>query len=112
MKLQPKRILAALLAGLLLLSATACATDGDKEETKAQDQSADTVGEEDTGFKPDIEKKDYDCEFVITGVGDVRAWALAEEDSAGDPLEDAIYERTIKIQDHLGVTMIEVDAGD
>lgn len=110
MKFEPKKLTALLLAALMLLSATACAADSDTEET--QNTSTETVGEEDTGFKPNIEKKNYDSDFVITGVGDVRAWAIADEDSAGDPLEDSIYERSIKIKDHLGVTLTEVDAGD
>ena len=108
------RITAFLLAGIMLLSVTACATDGDGEETQAGLGTA-AVTESDTGFKPDIEKKSYDCDFVITGVGNVRGWALAEvdrEDSTGDPLEDAIYERSIRVKDHLGVNLIEVDAGD
>ena len=94
MKHDPKKILAFFLAGALLLSATACATGGGDEDTGlSNDTTADT--EADTGYKPDIEKTDYDCEFVITGVDSIRGWALANEDSSGDPLEDSIYERSI-----------------
>ena len=112
MKFEPKRWMALLLAGVTLLSATACASGGDDTETQDGGLSMETSDELDTGFKPDIKETDYDCEFVITGVGDVRTWALADEDSSGDPLQDSIYERTVKIRDHLGVTMTEVDAGD
>ena len=108
---KPKKILAALLAGLMILPTMACAKGDDPVETK-DNSVTETAGEEDTGYKPDIDKKDYDCEFVITGNGNVRSWALADEDSAGDPFMDSIYERAIKIQDHLGVTMVDVDAGD
>ena len=111
MKRDAKKWTALLLAGLLLLSSTACATGDDGEETATGD-ATNAVTEEDTGFKPDIEKTNYDCDFVITGVGNVRDWALADEDSTGDPLEDSIYERSVKIKDHLGVTLTEVDAGD
>ena len=111
MKFQPQKLVALLLAGLMVLPMAACATGDDSVET--QDSNATQAETEaDTGYKPDIEKKNYDCEFVITGAGSVRSWLLAEEDSAGDPLEDSIYERAIKIQDYLGVTMKEVDAGD
>ena len=111
MKRDPKRILAFFLAGILLLSATACATGGGDEDTGlSNDTTADT--EADTSYKPDIEKTNYDSEFVITGVDSIRVWALANEDSTGDPLEDSIYERSIKIKDHLGVTLVEVDSGD
>ena len=111
MKLQLKRMMAALLAGLMILPAAACSTGDETVETK---DTSDTqaVTETDTGYKPQIETQDYDCEFVITGVDDIRKWALADEDTAGDPLEDAIYERSIRIKDHLGVTLVEKDAGD
>ncbi len=112
MKLQPKRILALLLAGIMTLSAVSCATADDPDETQGN-TATDTVDEEDTGYKPDIDKKDYDCDFVITGVGDVRAWTLVDDEyKAGDPFKDSIYERSIKIKDHLGVTMTQEDAGD
>ena len=112
MKFQPKKLLALLLAGLLVLPTVACAKGGDTTETKDPSMT-ETVDEDDTGYKPDIEKKDYDADFVITGTGDVRGWMLADEDyKAGDPLEDSIYERSIKIKDYLGVSMSEVDAGD
>ena len=111
MKFNPKKAAALLLAALMLLSSTACAAGGDGQETIA-DTSAETGAEEDTGFKPDIQKTDYDTDFVITGPGEVRGWSIAGEDSAGDPLQDAIYERGIKIKDHLGVTLTGVEAGD
>lgn len=111
MKFQPQKLVALLLAGLMVLPMAACATGDDSVETQDSNATQEET-EADTGYKPDIEKKNYDCEFVITGAGSVRNWLLAEEDSAGDPLEDSIYERAIKIQDYLGVTMKEVDAGD
>ncbi|MBE6653339.1 MAG: carbohydrate ABC transporter substrate-binding protein [Ruminococcaceae bacterium] len=110
MKYTRKKWIALILAGLMLLPLASCANGDTSDNPK--DTATGTEGEEDTGYKPDIERKDYDCDFVITGVGDVRDWALADEDSAGDPLEDAIYERSIKIKDHLGVTITELDAGD
>lgn len=111
MKFELKKILAFLLAGMMLLSGTACASGNDEEETSASSVT-DAVTEADTGYKPDIEKKDYDCDFVITGSGDVRNWALADEDTKGDPLQDSFYERSVRIKDHLGVNLTEVDAGD
>ena len=95
MKFQPKKLLALLLAGLLVLPTVACAKGGDTTETKDPSMT-ETMDEDDTGYKPDIEKKDYDAEFVITGVGEVRNWMLAAEDSAGDPLEDSIYEPLLR----------------
>ena len=112
MKFYPKKLLSLLLAGLLLVSSTACAAENDDPKETKDTSVTEAATEADTGYKPDIEVKDYDCEFVITGVDDIRNWALSEEDKAGDPLEDAIYERGIRIEDHLGVTLVEKDAGD
>ena len=113
MKFNLKKLVSVLLAGLLLFSTAACAAEEeDPKETTKDPSVTETTTEADTGYRPDIEVKDYNCEFVITGVDDVRKWALSEEDKAGDPLEDAIYERGIRIEDHLGVTLVEKDAGD
>ncbi len=112
MKLQPKKLLALLLAGLMTLSATACA-GGDQPVDDTRDASAtEAVTEDETGYKPDIEVTDYDSEFVVTGVHNVMNWILAEEDSKGDPLQDSIYERNIKIKDYLGVTITTANSGD
>ncbi len=112
MKFQPKRILALLLAGLMTLSVVSCATANDPEETQGV-TATETVHEEDTSYKPSIDKKDYDCDFIITGVGEARGWSLTDEDyKAGDAFEDSIYERSVKIKDHLGVTLKEEDSGD
>ena len=111
MKPQFKRILTALLAAFMILPTVACASGSDPEDTKDRPDTQ-AATEEDTGYKPDIEKQNYDCDFVITGVDDIRNWAISEEDKVGDPLESAIYERGIRVYDHLGVTLVEKDAGD
>ena len=110
MRFRPKKLLALLLAGLMLFSATACGQSDESEETKAPPDT-EAVTEADTGYKPDIEKTDYACDFIITGNGNIRSWAIADEDSTGDPFQDAIYERAIRVKDHLGVTLVDVDAG-
>ena len=108
MKLQPKRLLAALLAGLMILPTAACATGDDPKETQSPGAtSAET--EADTGYKPDIEKTNYNADFVITGVDTVLAWSVASEESVGDPFLCTIYERSIRIKDHLGVTLVATD---
>ena len=89
MKFYPKKLLSLLLAGLLLVSSTACAAENDDPKETTDTSVTEAATEADTGYKPDIDVKDYDCEFVITGVDDIRNWALSEEDKAGDPLEDA-----------------------
>lgn len=111
MKLQPKRLLAALLAGLMILPTAACATGDDPTETQSPGAtSAET--EADTGYKPDIEKTNYNADFVITGVDTVLAWSVASEESVGDPFLYTIYERSIRIKDHLGVTLVATEEKD
>lgn len=107
------RLLSLLLALLMVLSVTACGTGSEGEETTAANGDTETEGE--TAYKPDIDVKDYDAEFniVIGGTFDKDSIAIdeLEETKAGD-LETAVYERGIKIKDHLGVTMVHQDAGD
>ena len=108
MNRQPKRILSALLAGLMLLSAVSCAATPDTPEESADRNTAETVTEGETGYKPDVEKTDYDSEFVIVGTGTVFNWTVASEDSAGDPFMDSIHERTLRVQEYLGVDLVRL----
>ena len=112
MKLQPKKLLALLLAGLMALSAVSCAqVEESAGETQTQGNATQAVTEVETKYDPGIEKTNYDCEFVITGSGYIRKWSFAEENSKGDPFQDSIHERALKIEDHLGVTLVDVDSG-
>ena len=112
MTFRSKKMLALLLAGLMTVSAVSCSTVGDTPDDTGISATTETAAEEETGFRPDIEQTDYDAEFVVTGVHSVMNWMLADEDSKGDPLQDSIHERNIKIKDHLGVTIATADAGD
>ncbi len=115
MKLSLKRLLALLLVAVMALSAVACATGTETGETNASgDTNAVTEGE--TAYKPDIAVKDYDCDFNFVASGssipkDVIAIDDMEDIKAGD-LETAVYERGLKLKDHLGVTLVYQDAGD
>ncbi len=103
-----KRILAAILASLMLLSsATACATDGDTEETT---QSAQTVSEAETSDEkfPAIEKQDYQgADFRMIGWTGPGNWYYAEEyqNKTGNTaiLNNTIYEMNTLVEDHLNV---------
>ena len=113
MKFQPKKLLALILAGLMVLPAVSCANEEDSVETKDPSATTAAVTEEDTGYKPDIEKTDYDCDFVITGTYNIYSNAVVDDEyKAGDPFEDSIYERTVRIKDHLGVDVSRSSAGD
>ncbi len=111
MKGNAQRFIALLLAGLMTCSATACSTGEDIPAETKNTAITEAVSEDDTGFKPDIDVTDYDCEFVITGAEPIKSWSVAAEDSAGDPFMDAIYERGIRIKDHLGVDLVLADSG-
>ena len=107
------RLLALLLSGLMLLTAVACATGDQTAETT--DAGAD-VTEGETEYKPDIPVKNYDAEFNFVASGssvprEVSAIEDLEDTESGD-LETAVYERGIKLKDHLGVTLVYQDAGD
>ena len=115
MKLSTRRLLALLLVAIMTLSAVACATGIETEETKANGDSG-AVTEGNTEYKPDIDVKNYDCDFNFVASGssvpkDVIAIDDLEDITAGD-LETAVYERGLKIKDHLGVTLVYQDAGD
>ena len=106
-----KRILAAILAALLLLSATSCATEGNDSTatTAAGDQTA-AATEADTAFFPDVEKTDYkDATFRIIAASGEGQWYYAAEyqNEAGNTgvLSNTIYEMNTLVEEHLGVEL-------
>ncbi len=114
------KLLAVVLVAGTLLSTAACGTSGEEEPLNTAPssgaESAAHSGEATEGvteFVPDIEKKDYDSDFNIVTSGTVPAnhLVVAEEDSLDSALDETVYERSIKIQDHLGVTCNLVNAG-
>lgn len=107
------RMLALLLCLFTLLGTVACGNAPDETVTTAGDNVSETEGE--TEYKPDIAVKDYGEDFNIVIGGTYSRDTIAIEDmediKAGD-LETAVYERGIKIKDHLGVNLVHQDAGD
>ena len=107
------RISALLLCLVMLLSTVACGNATGETDTTAGNTAADSEAE--TAYKPDIDVKNYDAEFniVIGGTFSKDSIAIEElEDSKAGDLETAVYERGIKIKDHLGVDLVHQDAGD
>lgn len=107
------RLLALLLSALMVLTAVACGTGEETLETTAANSGNESEGE--TEYKPDIPVKNYDCDFNFVASGssvprDVIAIEDMEDIKAGD-LETAVYERGLKIKDHLGVSLVYQDAG-
>jgi ABC-type glycerol-3-phosphate transport system substrate-binding protein len=114
MKNMTKRLLALLLAAGTMVSLAACSTGDGGEETK-ENGTGSAVTEEDTGYKPDIEKTDYDEEFVFLNCSSILADGLfwVDETKRGDPMADSVYERALNIKEHLGVTLtLEQEEGD
>ena len=106
------RTSAILLCLLMLLSAVACGVAGDNNPTTTTGSS--TNVENETDYVPDIPIQNYDCDFNIVTGHSVPAEKIALEEldksEAGD-VETAVYERGIKIKDHLGVNLVMQDGG-
>ncbi len=107
------RLCALFLSLLLILPTVGCATGDETTDTTPSDSSVES--EVETAYKPDISVKNYDCDFNIVIGGTYSKDSIAIEDmediKAGD-LETAVYERGVKIKDHLGVSLVHQDAGD
>ncbi len=110
------------LAALMLLSTAACAnteeTENPQETTESATQISDSIAESEVQseieYVPDIENTNYNCDFniAIGGTFDPDLIVLKEEDSTGDSLDTSIYERSVRVKDHIGVECVLVEAGD
>lgn len=98
-----KKMLATLLAALMMMSAVAC---GNNQENKPLNESG-TAGEEETvaGFFPAVEKKSYQKETVrLIGMEEPGTWYYSKE-MTNSPLNDAIYEMNKTVEDYLDVQL-------
>lgn len=103
-----KNFLALLLIATMLLSCISCATHSNPVSgTTAEDNHTETVLEEETKFVPQIEQKNYDCDFTVGGQYFIKDNLLVTEEERGSTFEDAVYERTINVEEHLGVRIVE-----
>ena len=71
----------------------------------------DTIEEAETKFDPEIEQNNYDCDFTVAGLYFIKDNLLVTEEERGSPFEDAVYERTISVEEHLGVRIVEAPSG-
>ena len=116
MKTQVSRIFLVLLSAILLLGAVSCGVEPPSEETTAAWDSS-TVDHTETKTEipaPDIEKKDYDCDFNILycdGIYDPNNY-FPEESLEGAVLQDAAVERNITVSEYLGVDFHLINATD
>ena len=109
MKHLTKRLLALMLAGGTLFSLAACANGKDNQETEPNGTTE--AVEEDTRYKPEIGKTNYNEEFVMLNCSSILDDELfwVDESKRGDAMADSVYERAINIKDHLGVTLSLVE---
>ena len=116
MKTQVSRIFLILLSAILLLGAVSCGVEPPSGETTAAGDSS-TVEQTEAEAEipaPDIEKKNYDCDFNIMycdGIYDPNNY-FPEENMTGAVLQDAAVERNVVVSEHLGVDFHLINAPD
>ncbi len=117
MKPATKRLLAFLLAAVMVvLPMVACGENTENGET-GKESSSGTAGESVEETKgPSVEKKDYDAEFTVIYCSDTFRngyYFIEDEDrEQGNDLDDKLYERMINTEEYLGVEIITEDGGD
>ena len=104
------RLLAVLLAGLLLFPLAAC---GENQEDETTPQGDEALSEEDTAYKPDIAKTNYASDFNVIMIGWDQSLYIPDPEAEREHngISDTVYERYMKIKDQLGVDMKVVDGG-
>lgn len=133
-----KRILAALLAGLMLVSSLASCSEQAAEETKGTgttdteaspagaDTSADTAPAETSdgligidvayNWKDGVVQNNYDGYTFTILNGCTATWYsytnILVEETTGEPVNDAIYERTQRANEFLNITVAEHQVSD
>lgn len=105
------RTIALILALLMGLTFISCGRPSTDEETTPEGEQTLPETEAVTEFVPDIEVKDYQSEFYVVNGGTFnKDWHFVE-DYSGDAMNDAVYERMVRVKDHIGVDCVFVDAG-
>lgn len=106
-----KRILACILALLMVLPFAACGqtTETPSDVTTSQQSATETTVE--TEPFPDIEKQDYDGEtFQIIGMAEAGTWVYGDEENYNNQnnkqvLNDVLYEMNTLVEEHLGINI-------
>ena len=132
-----KRILAALLAGLMLVSSLASCSEKAAEETQSTaadteaspagvETSADTTPAETSDgligvelaydWKEGVEQNNYDGYTFTILNGCTASWYsytnIMVEETTGEPVNDGIYERTQRVNEYLNVNIAEHQVSD
>ena len=108
------KILALLLAALMVLPMLAAC--GDTGENNPDTTVGDAVTEGETEKQPAVAKKDYkDAEFVAIYCADTfneGYFFIDEEDrKPGNDMDDKVYERALNVEEYLGVEIIAENGG-
>ncbi len=106
-----KRILSLLLAGAMALSLAACGGNGD--DTKDTSDSKDTTISDANSDYAGIEKKNYEKDFYILypDWANYKYYFFTEENS-GEAMDVALFNRELKIEEHLGINIEYVMANN
>jgi hypothetical protein len=110
-----KQLLSLLLAALALAGLVSCAaggSDAPQDVTTAADAAAtgDTAAGEETRVYPDLPDEDFEgyvfkvLHWYVTGWDSRRNRDIYAEAESGDPINDAVYKRNLKITEQYNVT--------
>ena len=115
-----KRILSLLLLAVFLLSAVACADDGDTQETTATPTVTTTPGDEttaapaETEMTPELPTESFggltltitgDKAYLFNQAGDYYPLYVAEEQT-GELINEAVIKRDRLVEERLGVELV------
>jgi len=115
-----KKLITALLLLSMLITAAACSSSGDAlSDTTAADTAESVLTETETTLpdKPDLPEKNYDgYEFRFLHKLNTKATVIDdfanEGKVTGEPINDAMYERAVKMEEEYGVTLKMVESSD
>ena len=116
MKSVTLKVLALLLAALMILPMLAACGETTEDPKDDGTQAGEDATEAVTDNKPAVDKTNYDAEFTAIYCADTfnEGYFFIDEDEIqmGNDLEDKIYERIINVEEYLGVELIAENGGN
>ena len=116
MKSVTMKILALLLAAMMVLPMLAACGETVDEPVNDQETAGENVTEGETERVPTVAKNDYDAEFTVIYCADTfnEGYFFIEEDKRrpGNDMDDKVYERALNVEEYLGVTIIAENGGN
>ena len=110
------KILALLLAAIMVLPMLAACGEAVEEPAGDQETAGENVTEGETERVPTVEKKNHDAEFTVIYCADTfnEGYFFIEEDKRrpGNDMDDKVYERALSVEEHLGVEIIAENGGN